>query len=256
MMSTIFPPDGMVRIPAGEFEMGSADPEADKDERPVHSVYADAFYIDEYEVTNSEYKQFVLANPRWQKERIDEKFHDGNYLAHWNGNDYPEGKANHPVVYMSWYAAMAYAQWGENRLPTEAEWEYAARGGLSGKKYSSEDVIDAGKANHGRNVGDTTAVGKYPPNGYGLYDMEGNVWEWCLDEFSWDFYSESPRENPFAGADSADWVINNFTEVITARVLRGGSWDDNPRLLRVANRNWYGPTGTNNLLGFRCVKTQ
>ncbi len=174
------PPEGMVLIPVGEFDMGSNDPEADNDEQPVHTVYVDAFYMDKYEVTNLEYKKFVLANPRWQKDRIDRGFHDGYYLKHWNGNNYPVGKSNHPVTYVSWYAAMAYAGWVNKRLPTEAEWECAARGGLACKKYPWGAVIDAGKANFNENVGDTTAVGKYPPNGYGLYDMAGNVWEWCL----------------------------------------------------------------------------
>ncbi len=146
----------------------------------------------------------MLANPRWQKDRIDRAFHSGYYLADWNGNDYPGGKANHPVELVSWYAVLAYAGWVGKRLPTEAEWEYAARGGLSGKAYPWGDVIDLGKANYGKNVGDTTAVGKYPSNGYGLYDMAGNVWEWCLDEYNKDFYFTSPRRNPISGANSPD----------------------------------------------------
>ena len=217
-------PEGMVLIPAGEFQMGSNAPEAQNDEQPVHTVYVDAFFMDKYEVTNLDYKKFVLANPRWSKDRIDRAFHNGNYLKHWSGNDYPGGKANHPVTFMSWYAAVAYAKWAGKRLPTEAEWERAARGGLSGKAYPWGDVIDLGKANYGRNVGDTTAVGKYPANGYGLYDMAGNVWEWCLDEYNKDFYFTSPRRNPISGANSPDWVISNFTGVKTSRVLRGGSW--------------------------------
>ena len=218
------PPEGMVLIPAGEFEMGSGDPESDDDEQPVHIVYVDAFYMDKYEVTNLEYQQFVLANPRWGKDRIDREFHDGDYLRRWNGNDYPDGKSDHPITSVSWYAAMAYAGWVGKRLPTEAEWEYSARGGLAGKKYPGGDTIDPGRANYGRNVGDTTAVGKYLPNGYGLYDMAGNVWEWCLDEYNADFYFNSPRENPISGENSVEEVIKDFTNVTTYRVLRGGSW--------------------------------
>ena len=251
-------PEGMVLIPAGEFEMGGNDRRANDDEQPVHTVYVDAFYMDKYEVTNVEYKKFVLANPRWQKDRIDKGFYFGSYLKHWNGNNYPNGKANHPVTYVSWYAAMAYAQWGEKRLPTEAEWECAARGGLVGKRHPNGNVIDDRKANFGNNVGDTTSVGKYPANGYSLYDMAGNVWEWCLDEYNWNFYFVALRQNPFSGANSVDWTIINFTNVklIHPRVLRGGSWSSIPKFLRVANRDSSNPTGTSGSVGFRCARTQ
>ena len=266
-------PQGMVSIPAGEFQMGSNAPEAEKDEQPVHTVYVDAFFMDEHEVTNLEYQEFVLANPEWQTEKIDSEFHNGDYLKLWRGirgNDYPKGKADHPVVYVSWYAAMAYADWVGKRLPTEAEWEYAARGGLAGKKYpwgddgiiivEQGDVFDfdSAKANYGNVFGDTTAVGNYPPNGYGLYDMAGNVWEWCLDEYNRDFYSMSPRENPLSGADSVDWIINNFTSVQTFRVLRGGSWSSTigPRSVRVAFRRWKQPSFTSDHFGFRCVRSE
>ena len=255
-------PKGMVSIPAGEFQMGSNDPEALNHEQPVHTVYVDAFFMDEHEVTNLEYQKFVLANPRWQRDQIDSKFHDGDYLTLWRGkrgNDYPKGKADHPVVYVSWYAAMAYAGWVGKRLPTEAEWEYAARGGLAGKKYPWGDVFEfdkPDKANLGH-IGDTTAVGKYPPNGYGLYDMAGNVWEWCLDEYNKDFYSMSPRENPLSGANSVDWIISNFTSVTTHRVLRGSSWRWSGSLgLRVAFRRWNRPLFTTGYFGFRCARSQ
>ena len=250
-------PEGMVSIPAGEFQMGSNDPESQTDEQPVHTVYVDAFFMDEHEVTNLEYKKFVLANPRWSKDRIDKAFHNGSYLKHWKGNDYPSGYANHPVTWVSWYAAMAYAGWAGKRLPTEAEWEYAARGGLVGQKYPWKgDVIDLGKANYGKNVGETTPVGKYPPNGYGLYDMAGNVWERCLDEYNKDFYFTSPRENPLSGANSVDWIISNFTSVKKSRVLRGGSWFSSPKFVRVASRGRGSPTDTDVNYGFRCARTQ
>ena len=249
-------PAGMVSIPAGEFEMGSNDPEAQNNEQPVHTVSIDAFFMDEHEVTNLEYKKFVLANPRWGKDRIEKRFHDGPYLNHWNGNNYPSGKSNHPVTHVSWYAAMAYAGWAEKRLPTEAEWEYAARGGLAGKKYPNGDVIDAGKANFDRNVGGTTAVGGYPKNGYGLFDMAGNVWEWCLDAYNPNFYFGSPGKNPISGANSISQVISNFTNVKTTRVLRGGSWWS-PTDLRVAKRYGNLPTVTGATeYGFRCARAQ
>ena len=248
-------PAGMVLIPAGEFQMGSNNG-GDSDERPVHTVYVDAFFMDIYEVTNAQYKQFVDANPQWGKDRIPSSYHNGDYLEHWNGNSYPPGKANHPVVYVSWYSAMAYSQWAGKRLPTEAEWERAARGGLVGKKYPwGDSLLDSSKANYNNNVGDTTPVGSYPPNGYGLYDMAGNVSEWCLDKYEADFYARSPRDNPIAGGSITD-IINNFTSVTSSRVLRGGSWGTDPSYLHVANRNWYHPAYTFTYEGFRCARAQ
>ena len=218
---------GMVLIRAGEFQMGSNAPEAFVDEQPVHPVYLNAFYMDRYEVTNAQYQQFVLKVRQWQKDRIAAKFHDGNYLKHWNGNNYLPGKGEHPVVYVSWYAAMAYAEWTGKHLPTEAEWEKAARGGLAGQKYPLGNSIDANGANYGRHIKDTVRVGQYPANGYGLYDMAGNVWEWC------------------SGA---------YDNVKNSRVMRGGSWSVHALDVRVSFRGWDFPTFTSDDVGFRCVK--
>ena len=254
------PPKGMVTIPAGEFEMGSNDAEAGNNEQPVRTVYVDAFYMDETEVTNTQYKEFLLENPRWRKDRIEKEFHNGKYLNDWNGNDYPRGKANHPVTWVSWYAAMAYAEWANKRLPTEAEWEYAARGDLKGKKYPNGNTITPGDANYGRNVADTTPVGKHPKNGYKLFDMAGNVWEWCMDEYDKDFYFTFPRDgvarNPLSGANSVAWLMDNFTNLRSTRVLRGGSWANGSGHMRVAGRLPVPPTnaGSFNSTGFRCVK--
>ena len=244
----------MVLIPAGEFQMGSSDNDAEDDEKPIHIVYVDAFYIDKYEVTNAQYREFIDANPQWQKDRIPKKYHDGDYLKHWNGNNYPPGKDNHPVVYVSWYAAMAYAEWSGKRLPTEAEWERAARGGWIGKKYAWGYSLKFSKANYGESVGDTTPVGTYPANRYGLYDMTGNVWEWCLDEYDADFYAISPSRNPLAGVTVND-ILSNFTNIRSARVLRGGSWVSNAKFVRVSDRTRFTPRITNKARGFRCVKS-
>ena len=254
--------EGMVLIPAGTFQMGSNDPEANVNEQPVHTVHLDAFYMDKYEVTNAQFKVFVDANPQWQKGNIDRKFHDGFYLANWTGNDYPAEEADYPVVYVTWYAAMAYAEWAGKRLPTEAEWEYAARGGLAGKKYPWGDTItdaDANyaDANYDPEVSYTTPVGQYPANGYGLYDMAGNVLEWCLDKYDADFYAASDASrNPIAGGETIQWLRENFTSIPDdpGRMSRGGSWLTGAQYVRVAVRDWDLPTSTWNVPGFRCVR--
>ena len=213
----------MTRIPAGEFEIESN--EAETMENPRQTVYVDAFYMDIYVVTNALYKKFVDVNPQWQKTNISKTLHDGNYLKHWKGNNYPIDKGNYPVTYVSWYAAKAYAQWIGKRLPTEAEWEKAARGGLEGKKYPWGDSIDETKANFVHSIGYMTSVGKYPPNNYGLYDMTGNVWEWTypmLRDRSW---------------------------------MRGGSSCSTARFARVTAHCNHPVKFTDLNLGFRCVRT-
>ena len=132
--------DGMVLIPAGPFEMGSDDYDANDDEKPIHSVYIDSFYMDKYPVTNAQFMEFLIANPQWQiplwlKSHFFQKYHDKDYLRDWHKGNYPKMKVDHPVNWVSWYAAMAYAEWVGKRLPTEAEWEKAARGGIARQKY-------------------------------------------------------------------------------------------------------------------------
>ena len=253
------PPAGMVLIPAGEFEIGSNE-RGRGDEQPVRKVYVDAFYMDQTEVTNLQFKEFLLENPHWQKGNVDAQFASDNYLRLWNENNYPNGKANHPVVFVNWYAAMAYAEWADKRLPTEAEWEYAARGGLNGKKYPNGNTITEQEANFDYSVKDTTAVESYPANGYGLFDMAGNVWEWCLDAYNFDFYSKLPRNdvarNPLSGARSIDQILDNYTKIKSDRVQRGGSWaQPAATFVRVAFRYDNTPSATYNDVGFRCAKT-
>ena len=255
---TMPPPVGMVLIPAGEFQIGSR--YADN-ELPVRTVYVDAFYMDATEVTNAQYKAFLLENSCWQKGRIDSRFATAHYLKHWSGNNYPSGKGNHPVRYVSWYAAMAYAAWAGKRLPTEAEWERAARGSLVGKKYPNGNTITVRDANYmgakyGENVEDTTAVGRYPANGYGLYDMAGNVYEWCLDEYKRHFYFTLPwkgvARNPLSGADSVERLVNNFAHAMysSPRVSRGGPYRNASRAVRMS----ISPQIPSSYHGFRCVK--
>ena len=275
----------MVLIPAGEFQMGSDREKANDSEKPAHTVYVDAFYVDKYPVTNAQYKVFIDANPQWRKtsklrERhwakkmmrstlcIYKAYHDGNYLKYWNENNFPTGKADHPVTHVSWYAAMAYAQWTGKRLPTEAEWEKAARGGLTRQIYPWGNDLDSNMAYCGKGVGETISVGKYPPNNYGLHDIVGNVWEWCLDAYEADFYSSSPFRNPVAGVstqEDMDLLLLNFRDVLVDRVLRGGTLFTSSEPIRTSTR-WGGtPTLTSflvlskllyfaaNNIGFRCA---
>ena len=262
----IVEPDGakMVLIPAGEFEMGgNIDFESldsvwiqegfDIASIPVHTVSLDAFYMDVYEVTNAQYKKFVNANPEWQKANIEPEYHDGDYLKNWNGNNYPDGKDDHPVVFVSWYAAVAYAKSVGKRLPTEAEWEYAARGGLVEKKYPWGDSITPLHANYERNMDDTNIVGYFHANEYGLYDMAGNVSEWCLDKYV--PYKNSPRQNPLGGENSMDQLLSYYMSIQSDRVCRGGSWDNLTYFLQCAARVSNNPSFTQKALGFRCARS-
>ncbi len=258
--------DGMALIPAGEFQMGSDDIEAYNDEKPVHTVYIDTFFIDQYPVTNVEYQEFIDTNPEWRKPKkwydnteiiagIHKKYHDGDYLKTWKRNNFPKNEDHHPVTWVSWYAAMAYAQWKGKRLPTEAEWEKAARGGLTGQKYPWGNTISLNHLNYDLYISNTTEVGQYPENGYGIYDMAGNVFEWCIDLWDENFYTNSPYNNPVADGYLAD-ILADFTSAITPRVVRGGSSVSTPRNTRVSYRHRNTPKLTCFSIGFRCVRSK
>ena len=246
-------PIGMVLIPEGSFKMGSDADDANPDEQPVHTVYVDAFYMDKSEVTVRAYRRLV--------EETGHRAPDWEQVSIYSPTD------DHPIVFVSWHDAMAYAKWAGKRLPTEAEWEKAARGGLEGKTYTWGDstawfrlascnFADTNLSDHWwarEDVNDghryTAPVRSYPGNKYGLHDMAGNVWEWCLDAYDPGFYAISPDTNPVSGAES----LNAFESVDTPRVLRGGSWRVNPRQIRNAVRLRLDPNSLASSLGFRCV---
>ncbi|MFK2929354.1 formylglycine-generating enzyme family protein [Dyella agri] len=261
---------GMVFIRGGNFAMGSADDMAGPDERPVHTVAVKSFWMDRTEVTVAQFQKFVdathyetdaekfgwsgifsIADARWEHV-------DG---ADWRHPDGPGSRAmpDNPVQHVSWNDAVAYARWTGHRLPTEAEWEYAARGGLAGKTYSWGDVLNPGgkiMANWwqgsfpSHNTGADGFVGiapvaSFPPNGYGLYDMTGNVWEWIADWFGQDYYARSPTENPQGPASGSE------------RGLRGGSYlcsENYCTNYRVAGRSHATPDTSLSNIGFRTVK--
>lgn len=166
-----------VAIPSGEFQMGSND--GYNDERPVHIVKVASFQMSKHLITNAQYRKFVEATGH-------------RAPKYWNDDRF--NQPNQPVVGVSWHDAQAFCEWAGGKLPTEEEWEYAARGGLVGKKYPwGDEPPDETRANYGMNVGNSSPVGSYPPNGYGLYDMAGNVWEWCQDEYDPDAYKKKAR---------------------------------------------------------------
>lgn len=235
----------MVLIPAGSFEMGD---HLDRMKRaqPVHKVELDAFYIDIYEVTVGQYKQFLLETEHQQP--------SWNWIKKYSPTD------DHPMINVTWHDAVAYTEWAGKQLPTEAQWEYAARGGLVGKRYPwGNEKADGSQCNFAdknaphdffgidRIADDgyryTAPVGSYPANGYGLYDIAGNVWEWCSDWYDENYYSDLPVQNP-QGPDLSP---------INLRVLRGGSWGNNTPYLRVADRIYYAPNAEHAYRGFRCV---
>jgi formylglycine-generating enzyme required for sulfatase activity/tRNA A-37 threonylcarbamoyl transferase component Bud32 len=220
-------PSGMVHVPAGEFTMGSD--EGESDEQPIHTVYLDDFYIDETEVTNAQYRACVEAGAC--SVPLDTTYYDKA--------DY----AQHPVIYVSWNDADAYCRWAGRRLPTEAEWEKAARG-TDGRTYPWGEGIDCDHVQYGECGGRTVPVGSKPQgvSPYGALDMAGNVWEWVADWYDSGYYSQSPGRNP-PGPDSGEY-----------RVLRGGAWPNSQWNARCAVRDKDLPELRDSDVGFRCAR--
>lgn len=227
----ITPPNGMVLIPAGEFLMGSEN--GPQDERPAHRTALGSFWIDKYELTNAEYRQCVqsgVCSPPKDRTAFDEP-----------------AKATHPVTSVTWKQAHQYCQWRGRRLPTEAEWEKAARG-IDGRRYpwgNDEEIIKTWMKDHPAKTGNngTVAVGSFSDaaSPYGVFDLVGSVWEWVKDRYAEDYYSVAPFQDPQGPLSGA------------FRVLRGGPMSQTPLELRASYRGWdemtyWGPT-----LGFRCA---
>ena len=216
-------------IPPGNFQMGFVPGDEVYDqEKPRHRVeITKAFWMSSTAVTVAAYKRFVEAtshqipkaprfNPNWEKD-------------------------DHPIVRVNWHDAEAYCEWAGGRLPTEAEWEYAARGGKEDLIYPWGNELSSQNAKYDSRDG-TAPVGSYPANGFGLYDMTGNVWEWVADWYEENYYVSSPArdpEGPSAGR---------------GRVLRGGAWDIVPVYLRASYRCGVGPVSWWNDIGFRCAR--
>ncbi len=241
-----YPQDQKVFVKGGTFMMGSPDGEGYSRERPQHQVTVSDFYIGKYEVTNAQYVEFLNAKGTTKGQ------YEGNKVT-WchlreieqvNGVfKVKEGKENCPIRKVTWYGAKAYAEWVGGRLPTEAEWEYASRGGNQSKGYiysGSNNVDDV--AWYGSNSGSAThQVGTKQANKLGIYDMSGNVWEWCNDDWH-ESYTNAPT-------DGSSWGDGSGGD----RVLRGGSYYGDAKDCRVAVRGISGPGGSSFINGFRVV---
>lgn len=281
----------MALIPGGKFQMGidSTDiphfqsifqitvPELFTNSVPRHTVKLRPFYLDKYLVTNAQYFAFTRRSrdegadeelkrldPPVTQEDLRELFPNlvvHKILKHWVDGKVPAGLENHPVTNVTWNDALAYCMWQDKRLPTEAEWEFAARGGGNPVFPWGDTPADPSRANFSDSgIGTTTVVGKYPPNGYGLYDMAGNVWQFTADE--WAPYSSKPPKKPKANKNAIPNDLDylhlhefDFLSVATRRVIRGGSFGGAPINMWVEYRDSHPPDGAQPFVGFRCAKS-
>ncbi len=222
----------LLLVPAGPFKMGSA----------RRNVFLDPFYIDRYPVTNEQFEKFLDVTGYRPDDADAHRF-----LAHWRHGTCPSGLRQHPVVFVSRADALAYCKWAGKRLPTEAEWEKAARG-PDGRRYPwGKAKPDPAHANFGRRHHGTTSVREHPASAspYGVEDLAGNVWEWCQDVYDESFYTRGPVHNPRNTVQTKDSTF----------VLRGGSWFFDEKSLRTYERTARPPMYRASYVGFRCVRS-
>ncbi|MGB1206034.1 MAG: formylglycine-generating enzyme family protein [Chitinophagales bacterium] len=246
----------MILVKGGSFTMGCTSEQGTEcqiiNEEPAHKVYLHDFYIGKYEVTNVEYVDFLNAkgNQTEQGEawlninsvRCKIVKQDSHFVV-------KSGYEKHPVIEVNWYGANAYAKWKGMRLPTEAEWEYAARGGtnMQSTKYAGSNKIDEvawyQETTSHSGIKDTKVVGTKKPNELEIYDMTGNVWEWCEDWYDIDYYNKSPKNNPI-----------NKTEN-KGRIIRGGSWINKAYSCTLSDRFRNKPLKSGGSIGFRIASS-
>jgi formylglycine-generating enzyme required for sulfatase activity len=229
-----------IEIPAGSYLRGRTHkleddglkwvPTVMKDDRPAKRIHVDAFSIDAHEVTVAEYAGFVKATG-----------HRAPY--NWPKSGAPADRGSYPVTGVSWDDAAAYAKWAGKRLPTEAEWERACRGGVEEKIYPWGDEKPSKERVRFDGVEGPGPVCALPKTGFGLCDIAGNVWEWTADWYERTYYERAPDANP-PGPESGQY-----------RVLRGGSWADEAKYLTCAYRSWARPAERSPNIGFRCAKS-
>lgn len=238
-----------VFVEGGTMKLGNR--RGDTDERPAKRIKINSFYMGKYEVSNKEFAEFLNAkgnqfekHARWIN--LNGAWEDLNCRIYENkGKFYVEpGYENYPVNYVNWYGANAYCKWKGGRLPTEAEWEYAAKGGKF-KSNKSLKLILQNMENYAWFNANSNKKwhksGLKQPNALGLYDIYGNLWEWCSDYYSERYYKSRPKQNP-KGVENGDY-----------KIIRGASWTDNKKTLHYSNRNAINPTNNKINVGFRIV---
>ncbi len=221
-----------------------------ENEVPSHAVEVSPFLMDRYEVTNARFAAFVEARPEWRPGSVPPERQNGHYLEPWRDGHYSSSRADHPVVFVTWHAAQAFCRWAGGRLPTEAEWELAARAGTDAEFPWGDEPPTPARANYAESGrGDTVPVGRYPPNALGLHDLAGNVWELVLDEWQ-EHYPDAPQRDPIAGGPIAD---DRILAVTGRRVVRGGSFGGAAVNLRTRWRDSHPVMNAVGFVGFRCV---
>ena len=253
-----------VLVRGGSFVMGTAGdavpglkaryavsfPNVFENEVPAHRVTLGDFLIDATETTKEAFAAFLAARPEWRKAQLPPALHNGHYLEDWDNDRYRSGESSLPVVFVTWHAAQAFCQWAGGRLPTEAEWEFAARARRDfefpwGDERPSPALANYGASGNSRPV----AVGSYPPNALGLYDMAGNVWELLLDAWQ-EPYPGRSETSPIAGGNV---TAQQLLSVSGRRALRGGSFGGAVVNLRTRWRDSHVVTNAVPFVGFRCA---
>ena len=236
-------------IPTLKAKYAVAFPGVFENESPAHTVTLTDFRIDQHEVTYARFAEFLTANPDWRKNRLDESEQNGNYLADWHDDHFPSGRAQHPVVYITWAAAQSFCRWNGGRLPTEAEWEFVARSDGSTEFPWGDTLPTPELANYSASGNDHSVdVGSYPPNNFGVYDLAGNVWEFLLDEWTAE-YSDDELRDPVHGGYVEDAGIRKITG---RRAVRGASFGGSVVNLRTRWRDSHVVTNAIEFVGFRC----